>query len=166
MQGGSSGIGVTAIQLAKAMGAKVIVTAGSDEKVAACVALGADVGINYKTQDFVAEVKTATGGQGADVVLDMVAGDYIAREVQCVADDGRIVIIAVQGGTKATIDMGAVLRKRLSIIGSTLRPRSVAYKTVIAKELLEQVWPRIEAGKIKPVIYKAFPPSRRHRRMP
>ena len=116
VQGGSSGIGVTVIQLAKAVfgkdGARVIVTAGSDEKVAACVALGADVGINYKTQDFVAEVKAATGGKGADVVLDMVAGDYVAREVQCLADDGRIVIIAVQGGLNSGFNAGELLRRR------------------------------------------------------
>lgn len=159
VQGGSSGIGVAAIHLAKAIGAAVIVTAGSDEKCVACLAEGADHAINYKTQDFVAEVKTLTKGKGVDVVLDMVAGDYVAREIECLAEDGRIAVIAVQGGTKATIDMGAVLRKRLAIIGSTLRPRSVAYKTVIANELREQVWPRIEAGKIKPVIYKVFPAS-------
>jgi putative PIG3 family NAD(P)H quinone oxidoreductase len=157
VQGGSSGIGVAAIHLAKAIGAEVIVTAGSDEKCVACLAQGADHAINYKTQDFVAELKTLTKGRGVDVVLDMVAGDYVAREIECLADDGRIAVIAVQGGTKATLDMGAVLRKRVSIIGSTLRPRSVAYKTVIAQQLREQVWPRIEAGKIKPVIYKVFP---------
>ena len=114
VQGGSSGIGVTAIHLAKAFGVTVIVTAGSDDKCAACLALGADHAINYKTQDFVAEVKRITGGRGVDVVLDMVAGDYLAREVECMADDGRIAIIAVQGGTKATLDVGAVLRKRLA----------------------------------------------------
>ena len=157
VQGGSSGIGVTAIHLAKAFGVTVIVTAGSDEKCAACVAQGADHAINYKTQDFVAEVKRLTHGRGVDVVLDMVAGDYLPREVQCMADDGRIVIIAVQGGTQATLDVGAVLRKRLAIIGSTLRPRSIDYKTVIARELHEQVWPLIEAGKVKPVIHAVFP---------
>jgi NADPH2:quinone reductase len=157
VQGGSSGIGVTAIQLAKAMGAKVIVTAGSDEKVAACVALGADVGINYKTQDFVAEVKAATGGKGADVVLDMVAGDYVAREVQCVADDGRIVIIAVQGGINSGFNAGELLRRRLVITGSTLRPRPIAFKGAIAAALKATVWPLIEAGRIKPVINRVFP---------
>jgi NADPH2:quinone reductase len=157
VQGGSSGIGVTAIHLAKAFGVRIIVTAGSDEKCAACIAEGADHAINYKTQDFVAEVKRFTDGRGVDVVLDMVAGDYLAREVECMADDGRIAIIAVQGGTKAALDVGSVLRRRLSIIGSTLRPRSIDYKTVIARELREQVWPLIEAGKIKPVIYKVFP---------
>ncbi len=157
VQGGSSGIGVTAIQLAKAMGAKVIVTAGSDAKVAACVALGADVGINYKTQDFVAEVKAATGGKGVDVVLDMVAGDYVAREVQCVADDGRIVIIAVQGGVNSGFNAGELLRRRLVITGSTLRPRPIAFKAAIAVALKTTVWPLIETGRIKPVINRVFP---------
>ncbi len=157
VQGGSSGIGVTAIQLAKAMGSKVIVTAGSDDKVAACLALGADVGINYRTQDFVDEVKAATGGQGAHVVLDMVAGDYLARELQCVADDGRIVIIAVQGGVNCAINAGEVLRRRLTITGSTLRPRPIAFKSAIATALRQRVWPLIEAGRIKPVIHTVFP---------
>ena len=161
VQGGSSGIGVTAIQLAKAIfgkdGSTVIVTAGSDAKVAACVALGADVGINYRTQDFVAEVKAATGGQGANVVLDMVAGDYLARELQCVADDGRIVIIAVQGGVNCAINAGEVLRRRLTITGSTLRPRPIAFKGAIAAALRQRVWPLLEAGRIKPVIHTVFP---------
>ena len=161
VQGGSSGIGVTAIQLAKAVfgkaGTQVIVTAGSDDKVAACVALGADVGINYKTQDFVAEVKAATGGKGADVVLDMVAGDYVAREVQCLADDGRIVIIAVQGGINSGFNAGELLRRRLLITGSTLRPRPLAFKAAIAAQLRARVWPLIEAGRIKPVIHRVFP---------
>ena len=157
VQGGSSGIGVTAIQLAKAMGATVIVTAGSDDKVSACLALGADVGINYKTQDFVAEVKTATGGKGVNVVLDMVAGDYVAREVQCVADDGRIVIIAVQGGINSGFNAGELLRRRLVITGSTLRPRPIAFKAAIAAALKTTVWPLIEAGRIKPVINRVFP---------
>jgi NADPH2:quinone reductase len=159
VQGGSSGIGVTAIHLAKAFGATVIVTAGSDDKCAACLKQGADHAINYRTQDFVAEVKRITGGRGANVVLDMVAGDYLPREVECTAEDGRIAVIAVQGGTKAALDVGAVLRKRLAIIGSTLRPRSIAYKTVIARELREQVWPLIEAGKVKPVIHTVFAPA-------
>jgi NADPH2:quinone reductase len=159
VQGGSSGIGVTAIHLAKAFGATVIVTAGSDDKCAACLAQGADHAINYKTQDFVDEVKRITGGRGVDVVLDMVAGDYLAREVECMAEDGRIAVIAVQGGTKAELDAGALLRKRLAIIGSTLRPRSIAYKTIIARELREMVWPLIEAGQIKPVIHSVFAPA-------
>lgn len=157
VQGGSSGIGVTAIHLAKAFGVTVIVTAGSDEKCAACVQQGADHAINYKTQDFVAEVKRLTGGRGVDVVLDMVGGDYLPREVECTAEDGRIALIAVQGGTKAQMDVAALLRKRLWIIGSTLRPRSIAYKTVIAQELRERVWPLIEAGKVRPVIHAVFP---------
>ena len=157
VQGGSSGIGVTAIQLAKAFGAKVIVTAGSDDKCAACLALGADHAINYRSQDFVAEVQRITGKRGVDVVLDMVAGDYVAREVECLAVDGRIAIIAVQGGTQSALDVGAVLRKRLSIVGSTLRPRSVAYKAVLAVALRERVWPLIEAGRIRPVIHQVFP---------
>ncbi len=157
VQGGSSGIGVTAVQLAKALGARVIVTAGSDEKCAACVALGADHAINYRTQDFVAEVQHFTERRGVDVVLDMVAGDYIARELECLAADGRIAVIAVQGGTKSALDVGALLRKRLSIVGSTLRPRSVAYKAVLASALREKVWPLIEAGRIKPVVHQVFP---------
>jgi len=157
VQGGSSGIGVTAIQLAKALGSQVIVTAGSDEKCAACVAIGADHGINYRTHDFVSETKRLTGGRGADVVLDMVAGDYVAREVECLADDGRLAIIAVQGGVKSGFDAGSVLRKRLTISGSTLRPRSLAYKAALARELRATVWPLIEAGRVKPVIHQVFP---------
>jgi NADPH2:quinone reductase len=157
VQGGSSGIGVTAIQLAKALGAKVIVTAGTDEKCAACVALGADHGINYKTQDFVAEIKSLTAGRGVNVVLDMVGGAYIGREIECMADDGRLALIATQGGNASQFDCGLVLRKRLSIAGSTLRPRTVAYKTELAKSLRATVWPLIEAGTIKPVIYQVFP---------
>ncbi len=157
VQGGSSGIGVTAIQLAKARGAKVIVTAGSDDKVAACLALGADHGINYRTQDFVAEALKLTGGRGVDVVLDMVAGDYIGRELQCLAEDGRLALIAVQGGTQSAFDSGLVLRKRLAITGSTLRPRPVAYKTELARALRAEVWPLLEAGRVKPVIHRVFP---------
>ncbi len=156
VQGGSSGIGVTAIQLARAWGATVIVTAGSDEKCAACIELGASHAINYKTQDFVAEVQRITDGRGADVVLDMVAGDYVAREVECLAEDGRLVIIAVQGGVKSSFNAGLVLRRRLTITGSTLRPRSVEFKTAIAQSLRSQVWPLIEQGKVRPVIYQTF----------
>ena len=156
VQGGSSGIGVTAIQLARAWGATVIVTAGSDEKCAACIELGASHAINYKTQDFVAEVQRITNGRGADVVLDMVAGDYVAREVECLAEDGRLVIIAVQGGVKSAFNAGLVLRRRLTITGSTLRPRSVEFKTAIAQSLRSQVWPLIEQGKVRPVIYQTF----------
>ncbi|HUP09927.1 MAG TPA: NAD(P)H-quinone oxidoreductase [Caldimonas sp.] len=157
VQGGTSGIGVTAIQLAKAAGARVIATAGSAEKVAACLKLGADHGIDYRNQDFVAETKRATSDRGADVILDMVAGDYIARELQCLAEDGRLVIIAVQGGTKSAIDAGLVLRKRLVITGSTLRPRPVAFKSAIAASLRRHVWPWLESGTVKPVIHQVFP---------
>ncbi|MBH2018371.1 NAD(P)H-quinone oxidoreductase [Polaromonas sp.] len=156
VQGGSSGIGVTAIQIAKALGATVLVTAGSDEKCAACVALGADHAINYKTGDFAEEVKKLTDGQGVDVILDMVGGSYVAREVQCLAEDGRLVIIAVQGGVKAEFNAGLVLRRRLTITGSTLRPRSLEFKTAIAKALKKKVWPLIAGGAIKPVIHSSF----------
>ena len=156
VHGGSSGIGVTAIQLAKAWGATVIVTVGSADKAAACRALGADDAIDYKSQDFVAEVQRITGGKGVDVVLDMVAGDYIARDIQCLAEDGRIVVIAVQGGTKSAVDSGLVLRKRLTITGSTLRPRPVAFKAQIAASLKKTVWPWLEAGVVKPVIHQVF----------
>jgi NADPH2:quinone reductase len=157
VQGGTSGIGVTAIQVAKAAGATVIATAGSDDKCAACVALGADHAINYRGADFAAEVKRLTGGHGADVILDMVAGEYVARELTCLADDGRLVIIAVQGGIKSEIDAGQVLRRRLTITGSTLRPRPVAFKAAIAAALRQHVWPWIGAGRIKPVIHQVFP---------
>mgnify|MGYP003471523755 FL=1 len=156
VQGGSSGIGVTAIQLARAWGATVIATAGSDEKCAACNELGASHAINYKTQDFVAEVQRITNGRGVDVVLDMVAGDYVAREVECLAEDGRLVIIAVQGGVKSSFNAGLVLRRRLTITGSTLRPRSVEFKAAIAQSLRSRVWPLIEQGKVRPVIYQTF----------
>ena len=157
IQGGTSGIGVTAIQLAKAAGAVVIATAGSDEKCAACIQLGADHAINYRDLDFVEEVKRITAGKGVDVVLDMVAGSYVAREIQCMNEDGRIVIIAVQGGIESQIDAGVVLRKRLVITGSTLRPRPVSFKTAIAKSLRQKVWPWLEAGRVKPVIFQVFP---------
>ena len=157
VQGGSSGIGVTAIQVAAALGHRVFATAGSDEKCRACEQLGAERAINYRSEDFVQVVKELTGGKGVDVVLDMVAGEYVAREINCLADDGRIALIALLGGAKATVDLGQVLRRRLSISGSTLRPRPVAFKAAIAARLQEKVWPLIEAGKIKPVIFKTFP---------
>ena len=157
VQGGSSGIGTTAIQLAKALGHRVFATAGSADKCRACEDLGAERAINYKTEDFAPIVKELTGGKGVDVVLDMVGGDYVAREVSCLADDGRIVIIALLGGAKANVDLGQVLRRRLTITGSTLRPRPVAFKARIARELRERVWPLLAAGQIKPVIYKTFP---------
>ena len=156
IQGGTSGIGVTAIQMAKALGAKVIATAGSDEKCAACIALGADHAINYKTADFSVEARKLTDGKGVNVILDMVAGSYVAREVECLAEDGRLVIIAVQGGVKAEFNAGMVLRKRLTITGSTLRPRALDFKTAIAVALRAKVWPLIERAAIKPVIYQVF----------
>jgi len=156
IQGGSSGIGVTAIQMAKALGATVLVTAGSDDKCAACLALGADHAINYKTSDFAEEVKKRTAGQGVNVILDMVAGSYVAREVECLAEDGRLVIIAVQGGVKAEFNAGLVLRKRLTVTGSTLRPRSIEFKAAIAAALRDKVWPLLASGAIKPVIHSTF----------
>ena len=156
VQGGSSGIGVTAIQIARARGATVIVTAGSDEKCAACIALGAHHAINYRTHDFVAEVQRITEGKGVDVVLDMVAGSYVAREVECMAEDARLVIIAVQGGTSAQFNAALVLRKRLTITGSTLRQRPVAFKAQIADALRAQVWPLLESGAVRQVIYRTF----------
>jgi NADPH:quinone reductase len=157
IQGGTSGIGVTAIQMAKALGATVIATAGSDEKCQACLKLGADHAVNYKTQDFAAEAKKLTGGAGVNVILDMVAGDYVAREIECLAEDGRLVIIAVQGGVKSGFNAGLVLRKRLVITGSTLRPRPVEFKSAIARSLQAKVWPLLENGAIKPVIHSVFP---------
>ncbi len=157
VQGGTSGIGVTAIQLAAAMGHRVFATAGSDDKARACETLGAERGINYKTEDFAALAKSLTNERGVDVILDMVGGDYLPREIGCLADDGRIALIALLGGAKATVDLGQVLRRRLTITGSTLRPRSVAFKAAIAAQLNKRVWPMFEAGKIKPVIYEVFP---------
>ncbi len=156
VQGGSSGIGVAAIQLGRAWGATVIATAGSDEKCAACLALGAHHAIAYRSQDFVAEVLRITQGRGADVVLDMVAGDYVAREVDCLAEDGRIAIIAVQGGVQATFDAGKLLRRRLTITGSTLRARSSTFKGAIARALREHVWPLLASGAVRPVVYRSF----------
>jgi NADPH:quinone reductase len=157
VQGGTSGIGVTAIQMAKAMGAKVIATAGSDEKCDACRRLGADHAINYRTQDFAAEAKKLGGAAGVNVILDMVAGGYVAREVECLAEDGRLVIIAVQGGVKSEFNAGLVLRRRLVITGSTLRPRPVEFKAAIARSLRQQVWPLLENGAIRPVVHSVFP---------
>jgi len=157
VQGGSSGIGVTAIQMVKAFGHTVLATAGSREKCDACVKLGATRAINYKTEDFAAVAKEATGGKGVDVILDMVGGDYVDRELKCLADDGRIVIIAFLGGAKATLNLGDILRRRLVVTGSALRPRSVEFKGAIAKALREKVWPLIESGKIRAVVHKTFP---------
>ncbi|MDD5030980.1 MAG: NAD(P)H-quinone oxidoreductase [Rhodoferax sp.] len=157
VQGGSSGIGVTAIQLAKAIGARVLTTAGSDEKCAACLALGADAAINYKTHDFQLEVARLTNELGVDVILDMVAGSYVAKEVQCLREEGRLVIIAVQGGVQCELDAGLVLRRRLTVTGSTLRVRPVAFKAAIAQACLKRVWPLLSSGQIKPVIHSVFP---------
>ena len=157
VQGGTSGIGVTAIQMAAATGNRVFATAGSDDKCAACVRLGAAEAFNYKTQDFEKEILRATGGKGVNVILDMVGGDYVPRELKCLADDGRLVFIAYLRGPKAELNIDAVMRRRLTITGSTLRPRPVEFKGAIARSLREKIWPLIEAGKIKPEIYKTFP---------
>ncbi len=154
IHGGSSGIGTTALQLAKQFGAYVIVTAGSDEKCKQCLALGADMAINYRTQDFVAEMEKA--GLKADVILDMVGGDYVARNLKVAALNGRIVQIAFQQGSKIEADFLPIMLKRLTYTGSTLRPRTVAEKAVIARELEEKVWPLLAAGKCLPQIYKTF----------
>lgn len=156
VQGGTSGIGVTAIQMARATGNRVFATAGSDEKCAACVKLGAEAAYNYKTQDFTAGVKAATGGKGVDVILDMAAGDFVPKELKALADDGRLVFIAFLRGPKTELDVNEVMRRRLTLTGSTLRPRPVAFKGAIAAKLRSRIWPLIEAGKIKPVIYKTF----------
>jgi NADPH2:quinone reductase len=157
VHGGTSGIGTMAIGLANLFGLTIIVTAGSDEKCAAAKALGADHAINYKTQDFVAEVKTITGGKGVAVVLDMVGGDYVPRNLQCLADDGRHVSIAVQGGLTATIPIFEIMRRRLTLTGSTLRPRDTAFKSLVAEELARTVWPYVEEGQLKPVIDRTYP---------
>lgn len=159
VQGGTSGIGVTAIQMAVALGHRVFATAGSDDKCRATEQLGAERGINYRSEDFVEILKSLTAGRGVDVILDMVAGDYVPREINCLADDGRLAIIALLGGAKAEVDLAQVLRRRLTITGSTLRPRSVAFKGAIAASLREKIWPLLESGQIKPVIHQIFPLS-------
>ncbi|TAL85471.1 MAG: NAD(P)H-quinone oxidoreductase [Rhodanobacter sp.] len=156
VQGGSSGIGVTAIQLAHALGHRVFATAGSAEKCAACEKLGAQA-INYREQDFVAVVKQATEGRGVDVILDMVAGDYIPREIDALAEGGRLVFIATLGGSKAEIDAAVLMRRRLTLTGSTLRARPVAFKGALAGQLHDKVWPLLEAGTVRPVIHQVFP---------
>ncbi len=156
VQGGSSGIGVTAIQIAHALGFRVFATAGSDDKCRACEALGAERAINYRSEGFVEVVKALTHDRGVDVILDMVAGGYVARELSALATGGRIVLIATLGGAKGEINMGEILRRRLTITGSTLRARSVDFKAQIAGELHAQVWPLLEDGRIKPVVYKVF----------
>ena len=160
VHGGSSGIGTTAIQLAKAFGARVFATAGSDEKCAACLSLGADRAINYNDEDFVQAVKDETGGKGADVILDMVGGDYVARNIAALAADGRMVSIAFLKGAKVEVNLMPVMLKRLTLTGSTLRPRSVGFKAAIAQRLRQKVWPLIETGRIKPVIHATFPLAR------
>lgn len=157
IHGGSSGIGTTAIQLAKIFGARVFATAGSAEKCAACVKLGADAAINYREQDFVAEVKALTEKRGVDVILDMVGGDYIPRNIEAAARDGRIVSIAFLNGSVAEVNFMPVMLKRLTLTGSTLRPRSIAEKAGIADALREKVWPLLDAGRVKPLIDATFP---------
>jgi len=159
VHGGASGIGTTAIQMATALGHEVYATVGSDERVKAVEALGAKKGINYKTQDFVEEIRSATHGKGVDVILDMVAGEYIGRDIKALADDGRIVIIATLGGSKSPFNANELMRRRLTITGSTLRPRPVSFKAAIAQNLKQRVWPLLSSGKIKPVIYATLPLS-------
>jgi NADPH2:quinone reductase len=156
VQGGSSGIGVTAIQLARAFGSEVFATAGSAEKCAACEKLGARA-INYRTEDFVAVIKRETSGRGVDVVLDMVGGDYVERELGLLAPDGRLIMLAFLGGADATINLSALIFRRLLITGSALRPRSIEFKAGIARGLRDMVWPLLESGRVKPVIYRTFP---------
>jgi putative PIG3 family NAD(P)H quinone oxidoreductase len=156
--GGSSGIGTTAIQLAAARGARVFATAGSDEKCRACERLGAERGINYRTEDFAAAVKQLTGGRGVDLILDMVGADYFAKNLSSLAVEGRLVEIGFMGGTSSTqIDLNQVLRRRLTVTGSTLRPRTVEEKGQIAAALQREVWPLLEAGRVKPIVYRTFP---------
>lgn len=157
VQGGTSGIGVTAIQMAAATGNRVFATAGSDEKCAACLRLGAEKAFNYKTQDWAAELVAATGGKGVNVILDMVGGDYVARELKCLADEGRLVFIAFLRGPRGELDINQVMQRRLVVTGSTLRPRAAEFKGAIAERLRSRIWPLIEAGRIKPQIYRTFP---------
>ncbi|HJU32583.1 MAG TPA: NAD(P)H-quinone oxidoreductase [Hyphomicrobiaceae bacterium] len=168
VHGGSSGIGTTAIQLAKAFGAKVIATAGSADKCKACLALGADRAVNYKTEDFVSVAREATGGKGVDVILDMVAGDYTERNIVAAAEEGRIVQIAVLGGADVKINIARVMTKRLTLTGSTLRPRTREAKAGFARALESKVWPLLAAGKVKVVLDSTFPLAKAadaHRRL-
>lgn len=157
VQGGSSGIGCAAIQIATALGHRVFATAGSDEKCRACEELGAERGINYQTEDFVEVCKAATAGHGVNVILDMVAGDYVSREIDCLADDGRLVFIATLGGSHTNLNIRQILSRRLTLTGSTLRPRTTAFKAAIAAQLLVHVWPLLEVRKIQPTIFQTFP---------
>lgn len=157
IHGGSSGIGTAAIMIAANLGSEVLVTAGSDAKCQACLDLGAKLAINYKTEDFVEKAKEFTDGRGVDVILDMVAGDYLQRDIDCLAEDGRIGVIALLGGAKAEINAGPILRKRMTLTGSTLRARSVEVKAAIAEGLRDKVWPLLEAGTIKPIIHATCP---------
>jgi len=154
---GAGGVGSAAIQLGKAAGARVIATAGTDEKVAFCLSLGADAALNYRDQDFVAAVKEFTGGRGADVILDMVGGPYVEKNLRSLAVEGRLVQIAFLQGSKVTLDLAHLMMRRQTITGSTLRPRPVAEKAAIARNLRDKVWPLIEAGKVRPVIDRTFP---------
>ncbi len=156
-QGGSSGIGITAIQLAKAFGATVLTTAGSDTKCRACRDYGADVAINYRTQDFVAVAKEFTNGRGVDAIFDMVGGDYIARELDLLAPEGRLCFVALMHGAKVEADFGMIQRKHLTVTGSTLRPRPIAQKAAIVDALREQVWPLWAEGKLRPFTFRQFP---------
>jgi putative PIG3 family NAD(P)H quinone oxidoreductase len=156
VHGGSSGIGTTAIQLAKAFGATVFTTAGSAEKCKACTDLGADLAVNYREEDFVEAVKAANDGRGVDLILDMVGGDYIARDIDLLAPDGRLVFIAFLGGPKAEINFQKVMLKRLTITGSTLRARDVGFKAAIAANLHAQVWPLLDSGQVRPLVHKTF----------
>jgi putative PIG3 family NAD(P)H quinone oxidoreductase len=160
VHGGTSGIGTTAIQLAHARGATVLATAGSADKVAACEQLGATRAIDYRTDDFVAAVRDATAGEGVDVVLDIVGGDYLARNLECLRMKGRLVQIGLIAGSKAAIDLRPVLQRRLTITGSTLRPRSVAEKGSIARDLEREVWPLLERGAVRPIVHAEFPLAR------
>ncbi len=156
VHGGTSGIGTAAIQLAKCFSANVIVTAGTDEKCQFCTQLGADAAINYRSQDFVEKIKTMTEGKGVDVILDMIGGDYFPRNIKCLAEDGRLVQIAMQNGPKTELNLLPVMLKRLTITGSTLRARNIAFKAAIARQLHKQVWPMLSDGRIKPVIDKSY----------
>ncbi len=159
IHGGASGIGTAAIALAANLGSRVIATAGTDEKCQACRDLGAELAINYKEKDFAEEVKSFTGGEGVQVILDMVAGDYLKRNIDCLAVDGRLSIIAALGGAKSEINLSRIMQKRITLTGSTLRPRSVAFKGEVAAALLEKAWPLLDDGRIKPVIHATFPLS-------